>query len=183
MYYMFLAQGFEETEALAPLDIMRRADIEVYTVGVGAKVITGAHNIPVVADVIDCEIAPDKDCEGIVLPGGMPGTLNLEKAESVQRFIDYCVENNKLIGAICAAPSILGHKGLLKGRKAVCFPGFEEQLVDACVLDCGVVADGNIITGCAAGVALEFGFELVKYISGVEIAEHYKGTLLCDRRI
>ena len=183
MYYMFLAQGFEETEALAPLDIMRRADIEVYTVGVGAKVITGAHNIPVVADVIDCEIAPDKDCEGIILPGGMPGTLNLEKAESVQRVIDYCVENNKLIGAICAAPSILGHKGLLKGRKAVCFPGFEEQLLGASVLESGVVTDGNIITGCAAGVALEFGFELVKYISGEDIAKHYKGTLLCDRRI
>lgn len=183
MYYMFLAQGFEETEALAPLDILRRCDIEVYTVGVGAKIITGAHDIPVVADVIDCEIAPDKDCEGIILPGGMPGTLNLEKAKSVQSFIDYCVANNKLIGAICAAPSILGHKGLLEGKKAVCFPGFEEQLQGADVLQIGVVADGNIITGCAAGVALEFGFELVKYISGEAVAEHYKGTLLCDRRI
>ena len=134
MYYLFLAQGFEETEAMAPLDIMRRADIEVYTVGVGAKVITGAHNIPVVADVIDCEVAPDKDCEGIILPGGMPGTLNLEKAASVQKFIDYCAKNNKLIGAICAAPSILGHRGLLDGKNAVCFPGFEEQLGDAKVL-------------------------------------------------
>lgn len=183
MYYMFLAAGFEEIEALAALDIMRRCDIEVYTVGVGAKVITGAHNIPVVADVIDCEVAPDKDCEGIILPGGMPGTLNLEKALSVQNFIEYCVENKLLIGAICAAPSILGHKGLLDGKNAVCFPGFEEQLGGAKVLGCGVVTDGNIITGCAAGVALDFGFELVKYIRGEAVADHYRGTLLCDRQI
>ncbi len=183
MYYVLLAQGFEEIEALAPLDIMRRADIEVYTVGIGAKVITGSHNIPVVADVIDCEVAPSDDCEGIILPGGMPGTLNLEKAATVQKFIDYCVENGKLIAAICAAPSILGHKGLLNGKNAVCFPGFEEQLVGANVLDCGVVTDGNIITGCAAGVALDFGFELVKYICGKDTADHYRGTLLCDRQI
>lgn len=181
MYYIFLANGFEETEALAPLDIMRRADIEVYTVGVGSKVINGAHNIPVVADVIDCEIAPDKDCEGVILPGGMPGTLNLEKAESVQRFLDFAAKNNKLIGAICAAPSILGHKGLLDGKKAVCFPGFEEQLGNAIISDKAVMTDGNIVTGCGAGAALDFGFELVKYISGEAVAEHYRKSMLCDR--
>lgn len=113
MYYVFLAEGFEEVEALAPIDILRRAEIEVYTVGVGAKVITGAHNVPVVADVIDCEVGPDTDCEGIILPGGMPGTLNLEKSASVQKFIDYCSENGKLIAAICAAPSVLGHLSLI----------------------------------------------------------------------
>lgn len=181
MYYLFLANGFEETEAIGPLDILRRAELEVYTVGVGGKVIMGAHNVPVVADVIDCEIAPDKDCEGIILPGGMPGTLNLEKAESVQRFIDFCIENNRMIGAICAAPSILGHKGLLEGKKAVCFPGFEEQLQGAKVCDDAVMRDGNIITACGAGAALEFGFELVRYICGDAAAEHYKGAMLCDR--
>ena len=181
MYYIFLANGFEETEALAPLDIMRRADIEVYTVGVGSKVINGAHNIPVVADVIDCEIAPDKDCEGVILPGGMPGTLNLEKAESVQRFLDFAAKNNKLIGAICAAPSILGHKSLLDGKKAVCFPGFEEQLGNATVLSDAVVTDGNIITGCGAGAAMKFGFEIVKYIQSEASANHFKAAMLCDR--
>lgn len=181
MYYLFLANGFEETEAIAPLDILRRADIEVYTVGVGSKVITGAHNIPVVADVIDCEVAPDSDCEGIILPGGMPGTLNLEKAESVNKFIDYAVQHNLLIGAICAAPSILGHKGLLKGKKAVCFPGFEEQLFGAKVMNESVIRDGNIITACGAGAALNFGFEIIKYICGDAVAEHYKGAMLCDR--
>lgn len=181
MYYVFLANGFEQVEALAPVDIMRRAEIEVYTVGVGAKVITSSHNVPVVADVIDCEIAPDKDCEGIILPGGMPGTLNLEKAATVQKFIDYCVENNLLIAAICAAPSILGHKGLLDGKKAVCFPGFEEQLGNADVQSDAVVTDGNIITGCGAGAAMKFGFEIVKYIQSEASANHFKAAMLCDR--
>ncbi len=181
MYYVFLANGFEQVEALAPVDIMRRAEIEVYTVGVGAKVITSSHNVPVVADVIDCEIAPDKDCEGIILPGGIPGTLNLEKAATVQNFIDYCVENNLLIAAICAAPSILGHKGLLDGKKAVCFPGFEEQLGNAEIQDDAVVTDGNIITGCGAGAALKFGFEIVKYIQSEASANHFKAAMLCDR--
>ena len=181
MYYVFLANGFEQVEALAPVDIMRRAEIEVYTVGVGAKVITSSHNVPVVADVIDCEIAPDKDCEGIILPGGMPGTLNLERAATVQKFVDYCVENNLLIAAICAAPSILGHKGLLDGRKAVCFPGFEEQLGNADIQGDAVVTDGNIITGCGAGAAMKFGFEIVKYIQSEVSANHFKAAMLCDR--
>lgn len=181
MYYVFLAEGFEEVEALAPIDILRRAEIEVYTVGVGAKVITGAHNVPVVADVIDCEVGPDADCEGIILPGGMPGTLNLEKSASVQKFIDYCSENGKLIAAICAAPSVLGHKGLLEGKKAVCFPGFEEQLLGAEVSGEAVMTDGNIITACGAGAALKFGFELVKYIKNAAAAKHFKDAMLCDR--
>ena len=181
MYYVFLANGFEQVEALAPVDIMRRAEIEVYTVGVGAKVITSSHNVPVVADVIDCEIAPDKDCEGIILPGGMPGTLNLERAATVQKFVDYCVENNLLIAAICAAPSILGHKGLLDGRKAVCFPGFEEQLGNADIQADAIVTDGNIITGCGAGAAMKFGFEIVKYIQSEASANHFKAAMLCDR--
>lgn len=181
MYYVFLADGFEETEAIAPLDIIRRAEIEVYTVGVGAKVVTSAHNVPVVADVIDCEICPDKDCEGIILPGGMPGTLNLEKSKQVQSFIDYCAENNLLIAAICAAPSILGHKGLLDGKNAVCFPGFEGQLEGAKVLNDAVAVDKNIITACGAGAAMKFGFEIVKYVQGEASAKHFKEAMLCDR--
>ncbi len=181
MYYLFLANGFEETEAIAPLDLIRRAEIEIYTVGVGAKVVTGSHQIPVVADVIDCEIGPDKDCEGIILPGGMPGTLNLEKSAIVQKFIDYCVENNLLIASICAAPSILGHKGLLEGKKAVCFPGFEEQLIGATVTQDAVMTDGNIITACGAGAAIKFGLEIIKYIEGQPTADHFGRTILCDR--
>ncbi len=181
MYYMFLASGFEETEAIAPLDLIRRAEVEIYTVGVGSKIVTGSHQVPVVADVIDCEVGPDKDCEGIILPGGMPGTLNLEKAETVQKFIDYCVENNLLIASICAAPSILGHKGLLNGKNAVCFPGFEEQLTGANVSKDAVMTDGNIITACGAGAALKFGLEIIKYIKGEAESKHIGRTILCDR--
>ena len=117
MIYMFLAEGFEETEAIAPLDILRRAELEIATVGVGRKTVTGSHGISVVADVMDCEIMPDENCQGIILPGGMPGTLNLEKSETVGKFIEYAVKNNLVIGAICAAPSVLGHKGILMGKK------------------------------------------------------------------
>lgn len=181
MYFMFLAEGFEEIEALAVLDVLRRAEINVATVGVGSKVITGAHNIPVVADVMDCEIVPDDICEGIILPGGMPGTLNLEKSSCVQSFIDWAVENGKIIGAICAAPSILGHKGLLDGKKATCFDGFEGQLGDAIVSKEAVVTDGNIVTACGAGVALKFGLELVRLIVNDGEAEHLRKAMLCDR--
>ena len=111
----------------------------------------------------------------------MPGTLNLEKAATVQKFIDYCVENKLLIAAICAAPSILGHKGLLDGKKAVCFPGFEGQLGNAEILNDAVVTDGNIITGCGAGAAMKFGFEIVKYIQSEASANHFKAAMLCDR--
>lgn len=181
MYFVFLADGFEETEALAPVDIMRRAGIEVYTVGVGSKVVTGSHRIPVAADVIDCEIAPDRDCEGVILPGGMPGTLNLERSEYVNNFIDHAAKNGKLIAAICAAPSILGHKGLLSGKKAVCYPGFEKDLTGAEVVGSAAVRDGNIITACGAGAAMKFGFELVKYICGETKAKQLEDSMLCAR--
>ena len=128
MIYVFLADGFEETEAIAPIDLLRRAGKDVVTVGVGDNIIRGSHGIPVVTDTIAQEAPLTDELEMIVLPGGMPGTLNLEKSDYVQRAIDYCVSNNKYIGAICAAPSILGHMGLLKGRKAVCYEGFEAQL-------------------------------------------------------
>lgn len=181
MIYLFLAEGFEETEALATLDVLRRAELEVYTVGVGAKVVTGSHGIPVTADVMDCEVIPDENCDGVILPGGMPGTLNLEKAATVQAFVDYAAEHNKLLCAICAAPSILGHKGLLNGKRAVCFPGYEEQLEGATVPDLPVCVDGNIITAKGAGVSLQFGFEIVRYFKGTDLARHIEAAMQCLR--
>ena len=179
MIYVFLAEGFEEIEAIAPLDILRRAELEVATVGVGRKTVTGSHGISVVADVMDCEIAPDENCEGIILPGGMPGTLNLEKSENVQKFIDYAVENNIIIGAICAAPSILGHKGVLNGKKAVCYDGFETQLFGAVIDDTRVCRDGNIITAIGAGAALEFGFKLTETFLNLQQAKRIKESMKC----
>ena len=179
MIYLFLAEGFEETEAIAPLDILRRAELQIATVGVGRKTVTGSHGIPVVADVMDCEIAPDETCEGIILPGGMPGTLNLEKSETVQRFIDYAVENNLIIGAICAAPSILGHKGILNDKRAVCYDGFETQLFGAQIGEERVCRDGNIVTAVGAGAALEFGFKLTEAFLDTQQANRIKESMKC----
>lgn len=162
MIYVFLADGFEETEAVAPIDLLRRAGKKVVTVGVGDNVITGSHGIPVVADTIAQEAPLDDELEMIVLPGGMPGTLNLEKSPYVQAAIDYCAANNKYIGAICAAPSILGHKGLLKGRTAVCYEGFEAQLEGANIGSEPVAVDGQFITSRGAGTAIDFGLKLVE---------------------
>ncbi len=155
MVYVFLATGFEELEALAPVDVLRRAGVEVKTVGVTGKTVSGSHKISVECDITVDEAVLD-ELEGIILPGGMPGTTNLENDAAVNRFIDFCAEQNKLIGAICAAPSILGHKGLLQGKNATCYIGFEKELSGAHVLDRAAVRDGNIITGWGAGGAMDF---------------------------
>ena len=152
MVYFFIAEGFEEIEALCPLDLLRRAGVAVKTVGIGGDMIRGAHGITVQADIPEGLYA-DAAPEMVILPGGMPGTLNLEKNKTVSDFIDYAVKNNKLIAAICAAPSILGHKGLLEGKEATCFPGFENELDGATISDKYVVTDGNIITARGMGSA------------------------------
>ena len=155
MVYVFLAKGFEELEALAPVDVLRRAGVTVKTVGVTGKRVSGSHGISVNCDIIVNEATFD-ELDGIILPGGLPGTTNLEADETVQRFIDYAAENGKIIGAICAAPMILGHKGLLQGKNAVCYKGFEKELTGAHVLDRPAVRDGNIVTGWGAGGAIDF---------------------------
>ena len=172
MVYLFLAEGFEEVEALTPVDFMRRADIEVTTVGVGGEYITGAHGITVKADVCDSDVsANDADIEMVVLPGGMPGTLNLKASAKVNEFIDRAYDKGAFIGAICAAPSILGEKGLLKGKMAVCYPGFEDKLLGATVFQAGVICDGNIITATAAGAAVDFAAQLIAALKGDEAAD------------
>lgn len=180
MIYVFLANGFEETEALAPVDLLRRAGKNVITVGVDDKIIKGSHGIPVIADTTAEEISIDDSIEMIVLPGGMPGTLNLEKSQCVQNAIDYCVQNNKFIGAICAAPSILGHKGLLNGKKAVCYTGFENQLDGAIVGNGAVETDGIFITARGAGAAIEFGLKLVEKAVSTEESIKQRSAILCD---
>lgn len=177
MIYIFLADGFEECEALVPLDILRRAGLAVKTVGIGSKSICGSHGIPVVCDITE-EEAEEKELEAIILPGGMPGTVNLENNGTVQRFIDFADRENIFICAVCAAPSILGHKGLLKGKKATCFPGFENDLAGAEFCDAPTVRDGSIITACGAGAAFEFGFEILSAITGnTESAEKLRAAM------
>jgi 4-methyl-5(b-hydroxyethyl)-thiazole monophosphate biosynthesis len=170
MIYVFLANGFEEIEALAPVDFLKRAGIEVVTVGVASKEVVGTHNIKVIADITADEVEFNDSLQGIILPGGMPGAENLNNSSLVQGAIDYCAQNNKIIAAICAAPFILGRKGLLKGKNAICFPGFENELEGATLTDKGVVVDGMLVTAKGAGVAWEFGAAVCSIIKGEEKA-------------
>ena len=178
MFYVFLAEGFEETEALATLDVMRRAKLDVLTVGVTGEMVTSSHKVTVKADIMPDKINLD-NIEGVVLPGGMPGTLNLEASKTVNTFIDYCVQNDKYVCAICAAPSILGHKGLLKGRKACCFPGFENELEGAKVSDDFVCTDGKYITAKGMGAAIEFSREITRVLLDDFTADRIKASLQC----
>ncbi len=173
MIYIFLSDGFEECEAIAPIDILRRADIDIKTVGIGSKAITGSHGITVVCDLTEDEITTE-NLEGIILPGGMLGTLNLEKSETVQKYIDFAFSNELIIGAICAAPSILGHKNILTGKKATCFTGFEKDLYGATVTNEPTACDGNIITAYGAGAAFDFGFLLLESLQGKEKSDSLK---------
>lgn len=175
MVLLFLAEGFEEIEALATVDILRRADVEVRTVGVSGKQVLGAHGITVAAD-ITAEEAVTNGLEMVVLPGG-PGTSNLEESVTAQEFVDYAVRNDLWLGAICAAPSILGHKGLLNGKQAVCYPGYEPELKGAQVNDTVVCRDGRIITGNGPGAAYAFGLELVAALKGQAKADEVKAGM------
>jgi 4-methyl-5(b-hydroxyethyl)-thiazole monophosphate biosynthesis len=181
MIYMFLAEGFEEVEALTPVDFMRRADIEVTTVGVGGEYITGAHGITVKADVCDSDVsANDADIEMVVLPGGMPGTLNLQASAKVNEFIDRAYDKGAFIGAICAAPSILGDMGLLRGKEAICYPGFEDRLTGARISEKRVVLDGKILTAAGMGAALDMGLKIVEIFCSEKAAADLRHAVIAD---
>lgn len=177
MIYMFLADGFEEVEALCPLDILRRAGLEVTTVGVGGKdVIRGAHGIIVHADIPDV-MYRDSTPEMIILPGGMPGSTNLDTSKTVDAALRAGAKNGAYLCAICAAPMVLGKRGLLRGKNAICYPGFEEHLEGAAVSSESVVRDGKCITAKGMGVALEFGLELVRALKDDGTAERIKASV------
>ena len=178
MVYLFLAEGFEEIEALCVLDFLRRAGVEVTTVGVGGKVVMGSHSIPVVSDIEDVELDTAADFDMIILPGGMPGSTNLDKSPVVDKMNKRATEGDKFICAICAAPFILGKRGILNGKSATCYPGFEKELLGARVLNQGVVRDGKIITGRAMGSAHDFGLEIVEALCGKEMKERLKAAVL-----
>jgi len=177
MLYMFLANGFEETEALTPLDLIRRAGIEIKTVGVGGRMIAGSHGIIVAADVIDTELDVS-DMSGVILPGGMPGTKNLDASPVVENALRTAYDSDMLICAICAAPSVPGKRGMLAGRRAVCFPGFEQFLTGAENTKARVEHDGRFITAVGMGAALEFGLEIVGAVKGEETAKSLASSVL-----
>ena len=169
--FIFLADGFEEIEAIAPIDIFRRADIDVTIISVtNEKLVRGAHNISVLADKIFSE-ADFSVNDLLYLPGGMPGTKNLGEHEGLMNLILKQAGEHKKIAAICAAPSILGKLGLLKGKEAICYPGFEEQLTGAVLSKEKIVESGFISTAKGAGVAVQFAIKLVEILKGKAVAE------------
>ncbi len=176
MIYVFLANGFEEVEALTPVDFLRRCELDVRTVGVSGEVAVGSHRIPVACDLTAEEI-DIRAADAVILPGGMPGTLNLEASPAVQEAVRWCAENDKWIGAICAAPSVLGHMGLLEGKRATCFPGFEQELKGAVFTAEPVVRDGKIITSRGAGTASQFAFALIEALCSPEQAARLKASV------
>lgn len=178
MIYMFLADGFEEVEALCPLDILRRAGLEVTTVGIGGKdVIQGAHGITVHADIPDI-MYRDSSPDMLILPGGMPGSKNLDESRIVDAALRAASRKDAYLAAICAAPMVLGKRGLLENKTAVCFPGFEEYLTGATVDQSStVVRDGRIITAKGMGAAFDFGLELVKCFKNDGTAEKIKASV------
>ncbi len=178
MVYIFLANGFEEIEALCVLDFLRRAGIETKTVGIDTKIAMGSHKIPVVCDIEGNELSGNEDFDMIILPGGLPGANNLDQSQVVDHFIKRAVSENKFVSAICAAPFILGKRGILKGKRAVCYPGFENELLGATVLDTGCVRDGKIITARAMGKSHDFALEIVEALCGKEERQRLKDAVL-----
>lgn len=181
MVYLFLADGFEEIEALTPVDLLRRAGVEIVTVGVSGKTVTGSHGIPVGADVSAEEalamLEAGNTPEMVILPGGMPGAATLDASSVVDTFLDAAKAADAYIAAICAAPMILGKRGLLKGKNATCFPGFEEYLKGAAYMDVHTVTDGTYITGRAMGAATEFALALVKALKGEGAADALRAAV------
>jgi 4-methyl-5(b-hydroxyethyl)-thiazole monophosphate biosynthesis len=177
MVYVFLADGFEEIETISPIDILRRGKVEVKTVGVTGKVVTGAHGIPMTADITIDKMKLDENLRMVVLPGGLRGTNHLQESAEVSAAIKFAAENGLFVTAICAAPKVLGAMGLLEGRRAICFPGFEPEMKGAIVTEDYVVRDGNFITARGAGVASDFGFELLTVLSSRENAEKIRTAM------
>ena len=178
MYYIFLANGFEVTEAMAPLDVMRRAGLDVKTVGVTGAEVQSSNGVTVKADMELKALSYD-DLEGVILPGGMPGTRNLKACREVTDCVRTCFDNGKLVAAICAAPSVLGSLGILNGKRATCFPGFEPELSGAVCTGEHVVADGNVITAKGAGCSLSFGHAIVSAAVSKATADKVLSDMQC----
>ncbi len=176
MVYVFLANGFEEIEALVPVDLLKRAGIEVKTVGVGSTTPTGSHGITVMADLSEDIFLPGNDVEAIVLPGGMPGALNLESSAAVKRAIRLASEEEITVAAICAAPSILAHEKLLHGKRATVFPSLKDDLGDSYAAE-DVVYDAPFLTAKAAGKAVDFALKLIEIIKGADIARQVSDSI------
>lgn len=172
MVYVLMVNGFEDIEALAPVDIMRRAGIGVKTVGVMGKNATSSHDVTIETDMLIDDVNPG-DMEILVLPGG-PGHTNLDESDKVHDLISYALEKDIYIAAICASPSILGKRGILDGKKYTCFPGFEKFCAKGIFTGEKATLDGKILTGKGAGAASDFGFKMVEILKGTEVSDKLK---------
>lgn len=177
---IFLADGFEEIEAITPIDVLRRANITVTTVSItGNRLVNGAHNIAIQAD----ELFDKMDFDGVttlVLPGGMPGSTNLNQHEGLKQLLIDFSARGQVIGAICAAPMIAGELGLTKGKKATCYPGFEKHLKGAVHSDAPTCVDGTLVTGKAAGASMKFALQLVELLKDKATAEDLAAKLFAE---
>ena len=180
MVYIFLADGFEEIEALTQVDYLRRAGIDIKTVGITGKNVTGAHGITVICDMTENDAVLDENLEMVILPGGIPGVPNLGKSEFVIDALEYAYKNEVFIAAICAAPTLVAKYGYLEGKNAVCYPSMENELYGANCADLPVVRDGKIITARAAGASEEFALELIRAIVSRDAAEKVR-CAICAR--
>ncbi len=171
MVYVLLGAGFEETEAIAPIDLLRRAGIPTLTVGVDGKTVSGGHGIPVVADIELGELDLT-DLEMIVLPGGLGGVATIRKSEAALQALRFAWENGKFVAAICAGPTVLADLHITDGLQATCYPGCESGMGTAQMAEgAACVRDGNLITGTSAGCALAFGLKLVEALKGADEAQ------------
>lgn len=178
MVYMLLGTGFEETEAVAPLDLLRRAGVQVLTVGVNGKHIAGSHGIVVEADITIGEMDLT-NMEMIVIPGGLGGVSSLRASEAALAALRFGWENGKYVAAICAGPTILADLGITDGLRATCYPGHEKYMGSAKMQEnAAVVTDGKLITGTSAGCAIPFGLALVEALKGKEAAETVKKQIV-----
>lgn len=171
MVYMLLGTGFEETEAIAPLDLLRRAGLEVATVGVTGKIVYGSHNIGIEADILIDEMDLTK-LDMIILPGGLGGVASARASQKAMDALKFAWDSDKFVAAICAGPTVLADLGITDGKKATCFPGCEDGMGSAVMAEnAAAVRDGNLITGTSAGCAIPFGLKLIEALKGSEEAE------------
>ena len=175
--YVFLADGFETVEALAPVDVMRRAGLQVVTVSImGRKEVVSAQNVTVLADDVYESVAFD-DADALVLPGGGVGTDNLSAHEPLRALLVDACSHGTLVAAICAAPMVFGRIGILKGKRATCYPGCEGYLFNAEYTSNAVEKDGNIITACGPGASFDFGFAIVEHFCGVQVVDTLRSQM------
>ncbi len=169
MIYMLLGTGFEETEAIAPLDLLRRAGLQALTVGINGKIVTGGHGVGIETDLLLGEIDPT-ELEMVILPGGLGGVASIRASREAMDLIRFAWDNGKYVAAICAGPTVLADLGITNEKTATCYPGCEAQMGNAVTTQAAAVMDGKLITGASAGCAIPFGLKLIEALKGPEEA-------------